>query len=128
VRTLDELGVSDSQIIFKEYGSGPSGRVQVFDSQQLAGRTIRPARVETNFAMSGGSYFPATDSSLPSNASNRAASRFIRNTQALAISSLNRNSRRGVSLPHTVTELSPLILASCNLRINAGITWLFSGW
>ena len=44
------------------------------------------------------------------------------------MSSLCRNSRRGVPLPHTVTVGSPRALASWNLRSSAGMTWLFVGW
>ena len=44
------------------------------------------------------------------------------------MSSLNKNSRLGVPVPHTVTLFSPRCLASWNLRSSAGITWLCVGW
>ena len=76
----------------------------------------------------GGSKRPLTLSSLPSSATNRSSGMFIRKMQASAMSSLYRNSRRGVPVPQTVTVAPPRILASWNLRIKAGMTWLSVGW
>ena len=53
---------------------------------------------------------------------NFASGKFIKYTLASAMSSLYKNSRHGVPVPHTTTSLSPRVLASCILRISAGNT------